>query len=81
MAIIDYYIILISVVVLGMVIQVGYEVRQNVKFKDRGKCSYCEQHLTETFGMSFPFVGAPTIFKCRRWWCNLLKHLGYLKVK
>lgn len=82
MTIIEYYVILISLVISIVAVQVGYELRLKKKLKkNENKCSYCGQHLTNDFGMSLPLPGTPIIYKCKRWWCNLMKYLGYLTVK
>lgn len=81
MGTLDYYIILLSIVGSVFAIQYAYELRLTTKFKDRDLCSYCGRHVTNEFTMSYGMTGLPRIFKCKRWWCNLLKFFGYLTKK
>lgn len=78
---VEYYVVLISIVVAVVAVQVGYELRLKIKFKNNDKCSYCGQHVNDNFKMSLPVPGVPITFKCKRWWCSFLKYLGYITVK
>jgi len=42
-------------------------------------CSYCGKPLRKKFSFNSIFV-TPTIYKCDRWWCDLLKDWGILKL-
>lgn len=44
------------------------------------KCSYCGKPLGKGFTFNSIFV-QPTVYKCKRWWCNLGKKFGVFKVK
>lgn len=77
MGIINYYMILIGIVLSILLIQVAYEIQLLIKLNGKEKCSYCGLPLTNPYKASITF----TSFKCKRWWCNLLKFLGYLTKK
>lgn len=77
----NYYALLIGIILSISLIQIAYEIRLITKLKNKNKCSYCGLHLTDQFKMSLPFPGIPLNFKCKRWWCDFFKYLGYLTPK
>ncbi len=44
------------------------------------KCSYCNKKLGKSYSFNSIFV-TPTIYKCKRWWCDLFKKYGIFKLK
>ena len=41
-------------------------------------CSYCKCRVGRKYSFNSIFI-APTVYKCTRWWCTLLKYFGLLK--
>ncbi len=82
---INYYIILGVVISCVIGIQFAVELRRKSNAKKNGQetlCVYCGQPIdNKRFSMSYGWPGKLRVYKCRRWWCNLGKKLGYLEKK
>ena len=73
----DYYLILLGIIITIIGGLYAYELNRKINLKSKDKCSYCGFPLTDHYKVSLSIE----IFKCKRWWCNFLKYLGYLKAK
>jgi hypothetical protein len=79
---IEYYLLLFALIASCFAIHYGIELRRKSKaVKDHTNCSYCGQLLHTSFRMSYGWPGIPRVYKCKRWWCDLGKYLGYLEPK
>ena len=43
------------------------------------KCSYCNKKLGKKYAFNSLFVN-PTIYKCKRWWCNIAVKMKWFKL-
>lgn len=77
--VVDYYILLFSLVFAGYAVVYAIELRRLVKYKRNDKCVYCGYPHGKKFSISYGMPGVLQIIKCKRWWCTLGKKLGYLE--
>jgi len=49
------------------------------KTEDKLLCSYCRRPLGKSYSFNSIFV-TPTVYKCKRWWCNLMKKMKFYKL-
>jgi len=79
MEIYDYYILLITIVMSIWALQYLYELNLEDKLEGKDKCSYCGFPLGRRYTISWIFT--PTIYACSRWWCKIMRKMGYLTHK
>jgi hypothetical protein len=76
-----YFILFVAICwVVGMhfiieMIKIDKSIKEGNK-KDR--CVYCHLPVGNRNTISYGWPGKLQIIKCKRWWCDLGKNLGYL---
>lgn len=76
---IDYYTTLLGCILLIISICYNLELWRKRNGKKNDVCTYCGCQLGNNFSMSYGIPGIPRVYKCKRWWCNMGKYLGYLE--